>query len=135
LGERLTTEYRSPKRTARPAVKGRVMNLNDIQEAAYANAVRKGFTDPDNPDIAWEISLLHAEVSEAFEAWRKEPDKVGGELADVIIFAAKIGRIMGADLNAEVERKLRVNEARTYTRNEHGNLVKCTDSGREGDAR
>ena len=101
------------------------MELRDVQRAALENAVAKGFNTKRDMDVPWEISLLHAEVSEAFEAWRKDPDEMGAELADVIIFAAKIGEFLGFDLDEAVERKLEKNAGRTYTKNEHGHLEKA----------
>ena len=101
------------------------MELRDVQSTAWKTAVAKGFNVEHDMDIPWEISLLHAEVSEAFEAWRKDPDEMGSELADVIIFAAKIGEFLGLDLDKAVERKLEKNAGRTYTKNEHGHLEKA----------
>jgi hypothetical protein len=95
-------------------------DLGTIQSAAYANKVAKGFNITDVP---MEFCLLIEEVGEAFSAWRKQKP-VGGELADVLIFAAGLAQILGIDLAAEVDQKLATNAARQYVRLPNGTPVK-----------
>jgi hypothetical protein len=94
--------------------------LAAVQAAAWANKVAKGFN---LTDVPLEFCLLSAEVSEAFEAWRKQRD-VGPELADVAIFTAGLAQMLGIDLAAAVQAKLAVNAGRTYRALENGCHVK-----------
>jgi len=101
------------------------MPLREIQEMAWDNKVAKGFN---TTDVPLEFALAHAELSEAFEASRKQPDKLGDELADVLLFLVSIAQMCGVDLDAAVEAKLARNAARTYRRNEAGTLVKTDET-------
>jgi NTP pyrophosphatase (non-canonical NTP hydrolase) len=74
------------------------------------------------------IALLHSEVSEAFDAWRKhgfedvtteslpadKPEGYGSELADVLIRLLDQADRDGVNLVAEFERKLAYNRTRGY---------------------
>lgn len=97
------------------------MQLRDIQKLAWENKVSKGFNTTDLP---LEFALAHAELSEAFEAARKNPAHLGEELADTLLFVASIAEMRGIDLDGAVEAKIAKNAARTYRRNEDGVLVK-----------
>ena len=77
-----------------------------------------------------DIALLHSEVSEAFEAYRRwglqdvtaqgdeaslpKPEGVGSEFADVLIRLLDSCYRNGIDLAAEYERKLEYNGTRGY---------------------
>ena len=90
-----------------------------------------GFAD--NPgSFGDRMALLHSEVSEAFEAWRKhgltdltaehdsngirpgKPEGVGSEFADIAIRLLTECARYGIDLRAEVERKMAYNERRPF---------------------
>lgn len=99
------------------------MNLRDIQRATWTNKLAKGFTN--GMTVPGEVAYIHAEVSEAFEAWRHGRfDEVGGELADVVLFVAGLAEFLGVDLDAEVRAKIAINAGRVYVKNEHGRLEK-----------
>lgn len=61
------------------------------------------------------LALVHSEVSEALEAFRKD-DKVNfaEELADVIIRVIDCAHGLGIDLDDEVAKKLEKNKTRGY---------------------
>ena len=97
------------------------MTLSEVQFRAWANKVRQGFN---TTDVALETGLLHKEVSEFFDAWRKG-DPEGPELSDIVIFAAGLFAMRGLDMNDEVAKKLAVNESRTYIGLPNGTKVKA----------
>jgi NTP pyrophosphatase (non-canonical NTP hydrolase) len=98
-----------------------VITISEVQRLAWANKLAKGFGTTDVPR---EFALAHGELAEAFEAWRKNPEELPAELADVVIYAACIAQMAGVDLGQAVVDKLAVNAARTYQRNPGGHLVK-----------
>ncbi|WP_188189530.1 MazG-like family protein [Nonomuraea sp. SYSU D8015] len=103
--------------------------LRLVQREAWANKVAKGFN---TTDVALEFALTHAELSEAFEAYRKHPDKLGEELADVVIFVVGLAEMTGVNLDAAVEAKLAKNAMRRYVRGPTGVLVKTEGESRSG---
>jgi hypothetical protein len=102
------------------------LTIREIQHRAWCNKVAKGFNITDVP---LEFCLLSAEVAEAFDAWRKNRGDLGVELADVFIFLCGLAEMTGTDLQAEVEAKLAVNEAREYQALPNGTHVKAGGSG------
>lgn len=102
------------------------MDITAAQQIAWNNKRAKGFNIT---DVALEFGLLTAEIGEAFTAWRKRLPDFGEELADVLIYLAGLAQMTGIDLNAEVERKLAKNDARTYKADENGILNRVEDSG------
>lgn len=98
------------------------LTIRDAQSRAYVNKVAKGFN---TTDVPMEFGLTMEELGEAFSAWRKQRPDLGGELADVLIFLAGLAEITGVDLQAEVERKLALNEARAYEFLPNGTPVKA----------
>lgn len=91
-------------------------DLARVQALAWANKIAQGFNITDVP---LEFGYLFAEVAEAFDAWR-EGKPVAPELADVIIFATGVARMLDADLPRAVMDKLAVNAARTYIARPNG---------------
>jgi len=92
-----------------------------MQELGWENKVAKGFN---TTDVPLEFCLLHGEVAEAFDAWRKGGDSVGEELADVAIYLVSLAQMTGVDLQGEVEAKIAKNASRVYSRLPNGALVK-----------
>lgn len=87
------------------------MNLSETQKKVYQNKLNKGFNVT---DVNQEFCLLYGEVSEAYEAWRKNKDDVGEELADIAIYLLGLSEILGIDLASEIEKKIEINEEREY---------------------
>ncbi len=96
------------------------MELRDMQERVYQNKLNHGFNVT---NVELEFCLLEGELSEAFEAYIKKHDNLGEELADTAIYLLGLAQILGVDLQAEVERKMKINEGREYVK-VNGVLVK-----------
>ena len=102
--------------------RGGVITFAAAQRRAWANKLAKGFN---TTDVPMEFGLLVEEIGEAFSKWRKGEPGVGEELADVAIFLLGLAAMLDVDLDAEVEAKLAVNEARAYVRLPNGTRVKA----------
>ncbi len=87
------------------------MDLREAQKAVYKNKVDKGFNVT---DVNEEFCLLYGEVAEAYDAWRKKKSDVGEELADIAIYLMGLSEILGIDLAAEIENKMKINQDRKY---------------------
>jgi NTP pyrophosphatase (non-canonical NTP hydrolase) len=69
---------------------------------------------PQEPrNLAASISLEANEVLEWFQ-WsnRVEPDQVGAELADVVLYCVQLANVLGLDLGEALLRKLELNDSR-----------------------
>lgn len=87
------------------------MDMKEMQKKIYENKINKGFNVT---DIPMEFCYIYEEVAEAYEAYRKQTGTVGEELADVAIYLLGLAEILGINLQAEIERKMEINEKRTY---------------------
>ena len=96
------------------------MNLSEMQKKVYENKLKHGFNVS---NVELEFCLLEGELSEAFEAYIKKHDNLGEELADTAIYLMGLSQILGIDLQAEVEKKMKINETREYVK-VNGVLVK-----------
>ncbi len=96
------------------------MELNEMQQKVYENKLKHGFNVT---NVELEFCLLEGELSEAFEAYIKKHDNLGEELADTAIYLLGLAQILGIDLQAEIERKMKINESREYVK-VNGVLVK-----------
>jgi len=96
------------------------MNLKEIQKEVLQNKINKGFN---TTDINKEFCLLYGEVSEAYDAYRKNKDDLGEELADIAIYLLGISEILGKDLEEEIINKIEINKNRKY-KNVNGTMIK-----------
>ena len=87
------------------------MNLKEMQKEVLQNKINKGFN---TADINKEFCLLYGEVSEAYDAYRKNKDDLGEELADIAIYLLGLSEILGKDLEEEIKNKVQINKNRKY---------------------
>jgi len=111
-----------------------VKTLGEMELEVYENNVDKGWFDGER-SFGDDIALLHTEVSEMFEAFRKggladltrpdrvfaddieilaKPEGVGSEAADVLIRLLDTCKRAGIELEWEYERKMAYNRTRPY---------------------
>lgn len=107
--------------------------LNEIAEHVNNTAREKGFKDRGTPPLSEHVANIHGEVSELWEALRRQQldkpcDKaekmrehgipeltcVEEELADIVIRALDTARDMGVDIARAVEAKDAYNQTRDY---------------------
>lgn len=102
-----------------------IKSLDELAVAIHANAVEKGFWDPNNEETHTifylkQIAMIHSECSEVLEAIRKEKgdDQVVEELADIVIRVLDLYQGLREDgytsesLDAVLLRKTNVNRER-----------------------
>lgn len=87
------------------------MELKEMQKRVYQNKLNKGFNVTDVPK---EFCYLYGEVSEAYDAYLKNKDDLGEELADIAIYLLGLSEILGFNLEEQIEYKMKKNERRTY---------------------
>ena len=113
-----------------------VKSLEEMQLEVREVNEDKGWYDQ-HRSFGDDVALLHSEVSEMYEAYRRwglddatpagnisdladlpKPEGLGSEIADVFIRLLDTAQRAGIDLRAEYERKLAYNRTRPYR---HGN--------------
>ncbi|APB32059.1 MazG-like family protein [Vagococcus teuberi] len=94
--------------------------MKQYQKRVYENKVKHGFNVA---NVETEFLLLYGEVSEAFNAFKKN-ENIGEELADVAIYLLGISEILGVDLETEMLKKMDINENRVYKSNGTKYLIK-----------
>lgn len=92
-----------------------MVDLDKIQQEVYQNKVNKGFNVKDDKEnIFRQFCLLQGELAEAFEAYNKNLDTLGEELADVCLYILGLCQIKGISLEKELLRKLEIIKTRKY---------------------
>lgn len=99
------------------------MNLKEVQKQVWQNKINKGFNIT---DVNKEFCLLYGEVGEAYEAFRKNKDDLGEELADIAIYLMGISEMLGFDLEEQIKNKVAKNEKRVYKK-VNGVSIKVSD--------
>src|SRR3989338_6812344 len=88
-----------------------MVDLKAWQKRVYANILSKGWKVT---EVNRQLLLTIGEVMELFDSIRKKKGDEGQELADVFIYCLGLAEILGVDLEGEIERKMAINERRTY---------------------
>lgn len=88
-----------------------MLSTKALQARIYQNKVAQGFNVS---NIEKEVCLLHGELAEFYEAYRKRLPTVGEELADVAIYLLGLAEILQIDIGKEIDRKMNINEHRKY---------------------
>lgn len=99
------------------------MNLKEVQKQVWQNKINKGFN---TTDVNKEFCLLYGEVGEAYEAFRKNKDDLGEELADIAIYLMGISEMLGLVLEEQIKNKVAKNEKRVYKK-VNGVSIKISD--------
>ena len=99
------------------------MTIRELQQAAHALAVTKGWYDTERAPLEL-LCLVHSELSEACECFRNntpgtytshgKPEGFAIELADAVIRIADMCEYLGVDLQAATETKHAYNQTRGY---------------------
>lgn len=87
------------------------MSTRELQKRIFQNKLDKGWNVT---SVEKEICLLHGEIAEFYEAYRKHLPTVGEELADCAIYLLGIAEILQVDLGIEIDRKVGINAGRKY---------------------
>ena len=97
------------------------LEINEINKNNGWNlTIPNDFTD-DMYKIPAILALIHSEVSEALEAFRKgDKENFNEELADVLIRLLDLTGGLGIDIEKEVRKKLEFNKTRGYR---HGGKI------------
>lgn len=95
-------------------IKIAMQEFRDLQTAVHSNAKFKGFWESEN--IAEKLALVHSEVSEALEGYRKDKNdnNMGEEMADIVIRCMDICGYLKIDLIDEIVAKFKKNLDRPY---------------------
>ena len=96
------------------------MTITEMMTEAHQTAMEHGWWERDRNNYEL-IALMHSELSEALEAYRKGDDgHVVEEFADVLIRIFDMCAARGMDLERAVKEKMAFNKTRPYR---HGNKL------------
>lgn len=89
--------------------------LNDLAQEIHRVARDNGFYEKEWEDsfIGYRLALIHSEVSEALEAYRKDEDvEFDEELADIVIRVLDLSAWLGTDIEGIILAKHKKNKSR-----------------------
>lgn len=98
------------------------MQLKELEALMHAFVSEKGWYDDDSPkeqsarNLAISLVLEASEVLEHFQ-WHgevRQPEELGGELADVALYLLQLASVSGIDLEEAILRKLQENRQREW---------------------
>jgi NTP pyrophosphatase (non-canonical NTP hydrolase) len=95
------------------------MSVSKILEEIEKLARSKNWgSTPENVNIPEKFALIHTEVAEAFEAYRRGnlngKDGVSEELADIVIRTFHLCLILNVDIDKQIRQKIVRNYDRTW---------------------
>lgn len=95
------------------------MTIAELQKLILAQAEEKGFgTKPGEINVGEKVALIHSEVSEAFEAYRKNnldgKDGFKEELGDVLQRVLHLCGVFEIDIEKEISKKIAQNKDRKW---------------------
>ena len=97
-------------------VRIKIVNTKDIQSRIYQNKVSKGFN---TTNIEKEFCLIHGELAELYDAYRKKLPTVGEEMADVLWVLLCLANQTGTDLTTELQKSIEKKTNRDSLRHIH----------------
>ena len=99
------------------------LSIDEVVRLVLEQAKEKGFgTNLDEINVGEKFALLHSEISEAYEAYRKK--NIGGkhglaeELGDALQRILHLCGIFGIDIEEEILNKLAYNKTREWKKEE-----------------
>lgn len=100
-----------------------MINLDKMQKEVIQNKINHGW---EIGNINLEFDLLYGEVAEAFDAYNKNKDDLGLELADIGLYLLGISEMLGFSLEEQIKKKMEINKKRKYI-NKDGVTIKIGD--------
>jgi NTP pyrophosphatase (non-canonical NTP hydrolase) len=105
------------------------LTIKEITEAVLDLAKNKGVgTKPNEVSVAEKIALIHSEISEAYEAYRRKnikgKDGFKEELADALIRICHLAGIFKINLSQEISKKMKRNQGRTWDKKRLNEMLK-----------
>lgn len=99
------------------------MTISELSTKTMNQAKAKGFgVTPEEVNIPEKFALIHTEISEAYDAYRKNnfDDRHGvkEELADTLTRVFHLCGILNIDIEAALQKKFEVNKDRVWNWNE-----------------